>query len=116
MNKMLNQLKALSGGNRLKMVLALFHHPDLCACQITEWLGVTGATVSRHLQQLQHAGLVHAGKDGRWIHFSLSSDFPPELRTWLEPGLNRKEQTRLKTIMEFLLKVSRGMSFDSSIR
>lgn len=100
MNQKLVQLKALSDGNRLAMVLALFHHGDLCACQIVEWLGVTGATVSRHLRQLQHAGLVHAEKDGRWVHFSLAPEFPSELRAWLEPGLDRKEQARLKTILK----------------
>lgn len=100
MNQLLSQLKALADGNRLKMVLALFHYEDLCACQITEWLGVTGATVSRHLQQLQQAGLVHAEKDGRWVHFSLAKDFPPELRAWLEPGLDKAEQKRLATILK----------------
>ena len=99
MNIKLAQLKALSDGNRLKMVLALFHHPDLCACQITEWLGVTGATVSRHLQQLQHAGLVHAEKEGRWVHFSLTEDFPHELRAWLEPGLDGADRKRLSDVL-----------------
>lgn len=100
MNIKLAQLKALSDGNRLHMVLALFHHADLCACQITEWLGVTGATVSRHLQQLQQAGLVHAEKDGRWVHFSLSADFPTELRAWLEPGLEPPERKRLAAVLK----------------
>jgi len=94
------QLKALSDGNRLKMVLALFHHPTLCACQIIEWLGVTGATVSRHLQQLQTAGLVEAEKDGRWVHFTLSPNFPSQLRTWLEPGLSAEEAKELNTILK----------------
>ncbi len=100
MNKLLSQLKALSDANRLKMVLALFEHEDLCACQITEWLGVTGATVSRHLQQLQNAGLVHAEKDGRWVHFSLSPDFPCELRAWLEPGIDKAGQKRLAAVLK----------------
>ena len=100
MNKLLSQLKALSDANRLKMVLALFQHDDLCACQITEWLGVTGATVSRHLQQLQQAELVHAEKDGRWVHFSLSDAFPSELRAWLEPGLDKAEQKRLASVLK----------------
>jgi ArsR family transcriptional regulator len=93
------QIKALSDGNRLKMVLALFVHGELCACQITEWLGVTGATVSRHLQQLQQAGLVCAEKEGRWVHFSLSPEFPAELRGWLEPGLYAEEQKRLAAVL-----------------
>jgi len=72
----------------------------LCACQITEWLGVTNATVSRHLQYLQHAGLVNAEKDGRWVHFSLSDEFPAELKTWLAGSLEVGEQERLAGILE----------------
>lgn len=100
MKVILTQLKALSDANRLKMVLALFENPSLCACQITEWLGVTGATVSRHLQQLQQAGLVAAEKEGRWIHFSLSENFPTELRAWLSPGLEKAEQKRLAIVLK----------------
>lgn len=84
MNQSLHQLKALADGNRLKMVLALFRYEELCACQMIEWLGITGASVSRHLHQLQQAGLVQSVKDGRWVHFSLSPDFPPSLRMWLQ--------------------------------
>lgn len=100
MNNKLSQLKALSDGNRLKMVMALFHHENLCACQITEWLGVTGATVSRHLQQLQQAGLVDAEKDGRWVHFSLAPGFPQDMRAWLSPGLDADAQKRLADVLK----------------
>jgi ArsR family transcriptional regulator len=100
MNIKLIQLKALADANRLKMVQALFHHPSLCACQIIEWLGVTGATISRHLQQLQLAGLVDAEKDGRWVHFSLSSGFPTELRAWLKPGLTLSDLETLEAILK----------------
>lgn len=102
MDKPLAQLKSLSDANRLKMVLALFHHSNLCACQIVEWLGVTGATVSRHLQILQMAGLVVAEKDGRWVHFRLSSGFPRKLRAWLEEegnGLSAKEKAKLAAVL-----------------
>lgn len=64
-------LKALSDRNRLRIVAALSRYEELCACQITELLQVTGATVSRHLSILQHAGLLSSRKEGRWIYYQL---------------------------------------------
>ncbi len=64
-------LKALADRNRLRIVLALAAHDELCACQITGLLAVTGATVSRHLSVLEGAGLVARRRDGRWIWYRL---------------------------------------------
>lgn len=100
MQNKISQLKALADGNRLKMVQALFLHPSLCACQMIEWLGVTGATVSRHLQQLQQAGLVTAEKEGRWVHFQLHPEFPEALRTWLDAGLSDEEVEKLEAVLQ----------------
>ncbi len=68
----LETFKALSDMNRLRIVAALDRGGELCACQITELLQVAGATASRHLGILQHAGLVESRKEGRWIHYRLS--------------------------------------------
>jgi ArsR family transcriptional regulator len=65
--------KALSDMNRLRIVVALGRYEELCACQITELLQVTGATVSRHLGVLQHAGVLKSRKEGRFLLSSRSS-------------------------------------------
>ena len=72
MRTTLELFKALSDANRLRIVAGLSRYDELCACQITELLQVTGATVSRHLSVLQHAGLVESRKEGRWVHFRLT--------------------------------------------
>lgn len=71
MEPVLEIFKALSDKNRLRIVAALSRYEELCACQITELLQVTGATASRHLSVLQHAGLVRSRKEGRWIYYRL---------------------------------------------
>jgi len=71
MDECLKILKALSDQNRLRIVAALMNYEELCACQITELLHVTGATVSRHLGQLVNAGILKNRKDGRWIYYRL---------------------------------------------
>ena len=96
MNQVLSITKALSDGNRLRILMALSAHSELCACQITELLAITGAPVSRHLSILTHAGLISSRKAGRWINFRLAErpDLAP-LLSWLKTNLEPTEQTRL---------------------
>lgn len=84
MQKTLNITKALADGNRLRVIMALTGHDELCVCQITEVLGHTTATVSRHMSVLQNAGLVKSRKDGRWVYYRLSEAFPRRLLKWLK--------------------------------
>jgi ArsR family transcriptional regulator len=66
--------KALSDRNRFRVVAALLQSRELCACQIHEWLGVTGATASKHMSILVASGLVLSRKDGRWVHYRINRD------------------------------------------
>ena len=68
MEWMTSIFKALSDRNRLRAVSPLMQVNELCACQITERLQVTGATASRHMGVLISAGLVCRKKDGRWAN------------------------------------------------
>lgn len=84
--------KALSDMNRLRVVAALSRYDELCACQITELLKVTGATASRHLSVLQHAGLVDSRKEGRWIYYRLTTPVDTEpVFEWLEASFEESE-------------------------
>ena len=85
--------KALSDGNRLRVLIALHREPELRVCQITELLQVTMATVSRHMSALQNAGLVESRKDGRWVYYRIKdsiidSSFQPVLM-WLKASLEK---------------------------
>ena len=74
MERELNIFKALSDKNRLRVMMALARHKELCACQITEMLGVTGATASRHMGLLLATGMVCSRKDGRWVFYRLTEE------------------------------------------
>jgi ArsR family transcriptional regulator len=87
MKQPLEQLKALSDRNRLRIVAALMNSEELCACQISELLGVSGATASRHMDLLIRAGLIESRKEGRWVHYKLNAGFPAPLFQWLEKKL-----------------------------
>lgn len=72
MDDLLLILKALSDKNRLRTFFALQSYEELCACQITELLQVTGATASRHLSLMVNAGLLKSRKNGRWVYFRIN--------------------------------------------
>jgi ArsR family transcriptional regulator len=94
----LEVFKALSDMNRLRIVSALSRYDELCACQITEVLQVTGATASRHLSILQQAGLLASRKEGRWVYYRLA---PPDgyesVFEWLGQTFAESEQLQADT-------------------
>jgi DNA-binding transcriptional ArsR family regulator len=100
----LDILKALSDKNRARVIAALSRYDELCACQITELLEVSGATASRHLGILQKAGLVNSRKDGRWVYYRLARPMGSEpLFQWLEQSL--ADTAELKTDLQALEKI-----------
>ena len=79
-------LKALADRNRLRIVAALARCEELCACQISDLLAVSGPTASRHLGLLIDAGVLASRKQGRWVFYSLCDDAPEHaaLLQWVE--------------------------------
>ena len=103
MDQALSVTKALADGNRLRVVMALTDHDELCVCQITAMLDLAMATVSRHISVLQKAGLVKSRKDSRWVYYRLAEAFPPLLLQWLKDALMHSDNIagdneKLKTI------------------
>ncbi len=75
---------ALGHPARLRVV-AMLQGGELCACQITEVLGLASSTVSAHLKELKRARLLIERKDGRWVYYGLSKD--AFARSWIETSL-----------------------------
>lgn len=65
-------LSALAQESRLAVYRLLIEHaPDgLAASAIAEKLGVPNATLSFHLKELSHAGLVVSQPSGRFVYYS----------------------------------------------
>lgn len=119
MDATLLKLKALADRNRFRIFGALTQYEELCACQITELLQVTGATASRHLGILVTAGLIRSRKESRWVYFSLNEgcDGMEKILDWLLPRLHaslqiRADRVTLDRIMamakEDLCRIQRG--------
>lgn len=65
-------LSALAQENRLAVFRALVEAgpAGLCPGDMTETLGVASPTLSFHLAQLRHAGLVGVTREGRTLHYA----------------------------------------------
>lgn len=47
---------------------------EVCACKLSEHMGLAASTISHHMSMLREAGLVTARKDGTWVYYTLRRD------------------------------------------
>jgi ArsR family transcriptional regulator, arsenate/arsenite/antimonite-responsive transcriptional repressor len=53
-------------------IVELLKKQELCVCELSDALGVTGSKLSFHLKTLKDAGLIHSRQEGRWIYYRLN--------------------------------------------
>jgi ArsR family transcriptional regulator len=70
---------ALANPTRLRCLLLLLAHKELCVCELTHVVGAAQPNMSRHLAQLREAQLVLDRREGHWIYYRLN----PALPTWV---------------------------------
>jgi DNA-binding transcriptional ArsR family regulator len=71
MREVLSITKALSDESRLRALMAV-KEGELCLCQIIPVLGLSPATVSKHMDTLERAGLVQRRRQGKWRYYRLA--------------------------------------------
>ena len=76
-------MKALSDPVR-REILGLLRSGSRTAGDIASHFEMTGATVSYHLAQLRHAGLVTESRRKNFIYYSLNTSVLEEVLLWLE--------------------------------
>lgn len=74
---------ALAHDTRLRCVLLLMVHDELCVCELTHAIGVSQPHLSRHLAQLREGGLVTDRREGLWIHYRINPALPDWARAVL---------------------------------
>lgn len=73
MRELLSITKALSDESRLRALIAV-KDGELCLCQIIQVLGLSPATVSKHMNLLEQAGLVERTRRGKWRFYALADE------------------------------------------
>lgn len=76
MRELLAITKALSDESRLRALVSI-RDGELCLCQIIQVLGLSPATVSKHMDVLERAGLVRRRRQGKWRYYSLNDGPTP---------------------------------------
>ena len=61
----------LSGPLRIA-ILELLKERELCVCELSDALGVSGSRLSFHLKTLKDSQLISSRQEGRWIYYSLN--------------------------------------------
>ena len=111
MKEFLKVMKAVSDSSRVK-ILKMLEHRVMCDCEIQTALGTAQSTASKHLKNLEEAGLVSSYKDGLWVNYKLTdgaqspyaANLIGNLRHWLEDDpeiaalLERLPEIRRETI------------------
>ena len=65
--------KAFCDENRLQ-ILELLRSGEKCACKLLEEMSISQPTLSHHMKILCDSGIVVGRKEGKWMHYRISSD------------------------------------------
>ena len=65
--------KAFCDENRIR-ILQLLQSGEKCACMLLEEMNITQPTLSHHMKILCDSGIVTGRKEGKWTHYSISTD------------------------------------------
>lgn len=79
-------LKALADPTRLRLLSHVAQQgcEEVCACNLTDELGITQPTVSHHMKKLVEAGLITREQRGRWAHYSVVPEAFAQLQAFLD--------------------------------
>ncbi len=68
-----NIFKALGDENRIQ-IMELLKSGEKCACKLLEEMKISQPTLSHHMKILCDAEIVVGRKEGKWTHYSISSE------------------------------------------
>ncbi len=68
---------ALADRTRLRL-LNLMRDGEVCVCFFAETLETNNPKISRHLAYLKRAGMVKSRRDGKWMHYSITTPNDPK--------------------------------------
>ncbi|MEE4249178.1 MAG: metalloregulator ArsR/SmtB family transcription factor [Alcanivoracaceae bacterium] len=86
--------KCLADETRMKIVMSVRQHGELCVCDLVDTLGQPQSTVSRHLAQLRECGLLSVRKDAQWAWYRLHEGLP----MWVQEVLDAMQAPALKQL------------------
>ena len=83
--------KAFCDENRIR-ILELLGDGEKCACKLLEEMSISQPTLSHHMKILCDSGLVVGRREGKWMHYRISSEGVRIARNYLN-GLTAADPT-----------------------
>jgi len=68
--------KAWADATRLRILVLLLAHDELCVCELTDALALPQPKISRHLAILREAEMLLDRRSGLWIYYRVHPDLP----------------------------------------
>ncbi len=90
-------LKALSNENRVEIVKLIAKSPGITANRLLKTLHVAQSTLSHHMHILVEAGVVIAIHEGKWSHYTVSSEALDSLDRFIN-GLRADRSQRARRL------------------
>jgi ArsR family transcriptional regulator len=76
-NVMEQVFKVISDFNRVRIINMLLKQ-KWCVTEMSQILGLSISSVSRHLSKLKLVGIINAQQDAQWIHYVINKKFYDE--------------------------------------
>ena len=67
---------ALAHETRLRCLLLVLEHGELCVCEVTHALELAQPHISRHLGHLKTLGVLQDRRNGLWVYYRVSPSLP----------------------------------------
>jgi ArsR family transcriptional regulator len=71
MKKIIRLFKSLSDETRVRILVLLLEHGELCICDLMTALQQPQSTVSRHVAYLKNSGWLNDRRGGVWMYYSI---------------------------------------------
>jgi len=71
---------ALAHETRLRCLMLLVHHQELCVCELTQAIGAAQPHISHHLAQLRELGVIVDRREGLWVRYRINPSVPAWVR------------------------------------
>jgi len=79
--------RMLADNTRLRILLLLQQHGELCVCELTHALRLSQPKISRHLAHLRECGLLQASRNGQWMYYCVTPALPEWIQAILQTTL-----------------------------
>jgi len=99
--------KALSETTRLELFLIINASPDICLCHLENCFNLSISNLSRHLKELDAAGLISSFKKGKWKYYSIT-EYGQVFVTFTNSLVDESTRNKIEDNLKLLEEAKRG--------